>query len=427
MIRTFSAFLDFCYLAQCNFHTEETLQRLDDAVERFHRYRVIFQTTGVRPTEFSLPRQHSLIHYQHLIRMYGSPNGLCSSITESKHIKAVKEPWRRSNHYEALGQMLLTNQRLDKLATARVDFNSRGMLHGTCLSAAILAGKPYIIQTSIYSTHCPLVQDGGPRHGTPAIVTHDGQLDGFPADADHDADDGDGDDGDDSEVHGSTDLTHVDLAKTLHKRYAVEELAEELNVPDLRILIRRFIYDQLHLDALPLSDVPLSACPSFDGKIARYLSAIATYYAPSDISGIGGMHRERIRATPCWRRGPPRYDCILVNSNPELQGMRGFEIARVFAFLSFDFHDTTYQCALAQWFSHARGGPDTDTGMWLVEPTDEGHTIIHLDCIVRAAHLIPAYGDEFLPPRFHFSNSLDAFFSYYVNKYADHNMFEILS
>jgi hypothetical protein len=69
-----------------------------------------------------------------LIRAFGAPNGLCSSITESKHIKAVKEPWRRSNRFEALPQILLTNQRLDKLAAARVDFAERGMLQGTCLS-----------------------------------------------------------------------------------------------------------------------------------------------------------------------------------------------------------------------------------------------------------------------------------------------------
>jgi hypothetical protein len=30
--------------------------------------------------------------------------------------------------------MLLTNQRLDKLAAAQVDFQMRGMLNGTCLS-----------------------------------------------------------------------------------------------------------------------------------------------------------------------------------------------------------------------------------------------------------------------------------------------------
>ncbi|KAJ7362401.1 hypothetical protein DFH08DRAFT_683551, partial [Mycena albidolilacea] len=41
------------------------------------------------------------------------------AIPESRHITAVKKPWRRSSRYNALGQMLLTNQRLDKLAAAR--------------------------------------------------------------------------------------------------------------------------------------------------------------------------------------------------------------------------------------------------------------------------------------------------------------------
>jgi hypothetical protein len=33
--------------------------------------------------------------------------------------------------------MLLTNQRLNKLATLRVDYTQRGMLGGTCLSTVV--------------------------------------------------------------------------------------------------------------------------------------------------------------------------------------------------------------------------------------------------------------------------------------------------
>ena len=80
--------------------------------------------------DFSLPRQHSLSHYRFLIQQFGAPNGLCSSITESKHIKVVKDPYRRSSRNEPLGQMLLTNQRLDKLEATGVDFATRGMLKG---------------------------------------------------------------------------------------------------------------------------------------------------------------------------------------------------------------------------------------------------------------------------------------------------------
>ena len=137
IVRTFRAFLEFCYLVRRDIHTEDSVTQVQDALMCFHEYRVIFESTGVRPDGFSLPRQHSIMHYPKLIRMFSAPNGLCSSITEAKHIKAVKEPWRRSSRYEPLGQMLLTNQRLDKLAAARVDFTSCGMLDGTIISSAL--------------------------------------------------------------------------------------------------------------------------------------------------------------------------------------------------------------------------------------------------------------------------------------------------
>ena len=118
--------MEFCYLVRRNIITEDDILAIDNTVAKFHTEHSIFD--GIRPDGYSLPRQHSLVHYTFLIQEFGAPNGLCSSITKSKHIKAVKEPWRRSSHYEALGQMLVTNQRLDKLAAARVDFQARGML-----------------------------------------------------------------------------------------------------------------------------------------------------------------------------------------------------------------------------------------------------------------------------------------------------------
>ncbi len=131
IIRTFRAFLEFCYIARKDALTEVDLQQLEDALSRFHHHRTIFVTSGVRLDGISLPRQHSLIHYPSLIRNFGAPNGLCSSITESKHIRAVKEPWRRSSRNQPLGQMLVTNQRLDQLSTAHTDFKNRGMLSET--------------------------------------------------------------------------------------------------------------------------------------------------------------------------------------------------------------------------------------------------------------------------------------------------------
>lgn len=129
MVRAFSAFLDFCYLVRRNVINTKTLGQIRDALARYHMERTIFEDSGVCPNGFCLPRQHSLTHYDILVTEFGAPNGLCSSITESKHIKAVKEPWRRSSKYEALHQMLTINDRLDNLASTRVDFEERGILH----------------------------------------------------------------------------------------------------------------------------------------------------------------------------------------------------------------------------------------------------------------------------------------------------------
>jgi hypothetical protein len=137
MVQTFAAYLDFCYLVRAPVIDEDCLAAIQNALSRFYQHRPIFQAVGVRepgPQGFCLPRQHAIKHYPEHIAAFGAPNGLCSSITENKHIKAVKRPWCRSSHCNALGQILLTNQRLDKLAACRVDFNNRSMLTGTCLS-----------------------------------------------------------------------------------------------------------------------------------------------------------------------------------------------------------------------------------------------------------------------------------------------------
>lgn len=122
MVMAMSAFLNACYIAHRQNIDSEALNDFDAALGRFSDLCNIFQTVGVRPTGFSLPRQHSLFHYRRQVEDFGAPGGLCSSITESHHKSAVKHPYGRSNRYEALGQMLLTNQCLDKLAAMCTDF-----------------------------------------------------------------------------------------------------------------------------------------------------------------------------------------------------------------------------------------------------------------------------------------------------------------
>ena len=203
----------------------------------------------------------------------------------------------------------------------------------------------------------------------------------------------------------------------------------EIQQPNFPNLIQRFIYNQEHLDGHD-SDTSLSAPPRFYGKITVYPSAVATFCAPSDILGVGGMRHERIRAVKSWRKGPRRHDTIFVNTDASAQGMDGLDVARVLLFFSFSHSGVEYPCALVHWFSCTSESPNANTGMWEVEP-DLGNdgmkhvSIIHLDTVVQAAHLLPVFRQEFVLRTLSFTDTLDAFDTFYVNKYIDHHAFEI--
>jgi hypothetical protein len=158
--------MNFCYLVRRNAITSDTLREIENTLAQFHHHREIFIQTGVR-TDISMPRQHALKHYPHAICLFGSPNGLCSSMTESKHIKAVKEPWRRSGRYKALLQMLRTNSRLDKMSFARRTFTERGMMSGSTSSytAMLLRGEQPAVPVEANQEDDYETNDMGPTSG----------------------------------------------------------------------------------------------------------------------------------------------------------------------------------------------------------------------------------------------------------------------
>ncbi|KIM59004.1 hypothetical protein SCLCIDRAFT_27590 [Scleroderma citrinum Foug A] len=166
-------------------------------------------------------------------------------------------------------------------------------------------------------------------------------------------------------------------------------VADCLGLQGLQEGIRCFLYDQVNPDAeIPGDHVDLCLCPPFQGRVWVFYSAVATFCTPSDQSGVGGMRHEIIRATLSWQGGPPRYDCIYV-----AKGAKG-----------------------------VADEPDGLTGMWIVAPEvdDNGHRVqcvISLDSVVHGAHLIGVYGGDFIPVDLRFSDSLDAFKAYYVNKF----------
>ncbi|KIL58389.1 hypothetical protein M378DRAFT_86568 [Amanita muscaria Koide BX008] len=380
MVRAIASFMEFCYIVRQSVIDENDLDKLDEYLAKFHKYREVFRDKGVRQ-DFNLPRQHALTHYCTLIRKFGAPNGLCSSITESKHIAAVKEPWRRSSRFNALSQMLLTNQRLDKLAACSVVFKAHELEDIAPLPAPVKKVKK------------------------------------------GDDDDDDGGPIDDRKSTGKVKLAQKPVPNVPREP---EALSAWLGIPELPNLISKFLFLQEHLEFnSSANEIPLNECPQHTDNIYLYSSAVSTYFSPSDISGIGGMLRERIRSTHKWRcDGVERQDCVFVMNNPDLPGFRGMYAAQVLAFVKFKHNRVTYRCAVIKQFSTIGDSPCPDTGMWMVQREDK-YEIIHIDSIFRAAHLIGIAGLSWIPHRLKHYDSLKAFKMFYINKFIDYNAYEI--
>ncbi|EIW75687.1 hypothetical protein CONPUDRAFT_65876 [Coniophora puteana RWD-64-598 SS2] len=381
VVRAFRAFLEFCYYVRRNVITEKDFDDMDNALARFHRYRKVFVDSGVSMT-LSLPRQHSLVHYKYLIRRFGAPNGLCSSITESKHIEAVKDPWRRSSRFNALGQMLTTNSRLDKLAACRVDFDARGMLHGDGLEKELALLEEGIRGAYYHSFPC-----------SPSFLTTSARK----------------------------------RARTL------PDLAQEIGAPTIIEETRRFLFSALRAHDPRLKyniHIPIEECPRAPMKITVVNSAVSTFRAPSDNCGTGGLKRERIRSTPSWRNEAPRQDCAFLLTNESLPGTLSMDVARILAFFKFNLQGTVYECAVVHWYEYYSNERDDLTGMYIVQPMyrrdGTRHTaVVDVDTMVRGCHLLPVFGKDPVPEDMTCHQSYDSFDGYYINRFIDHHAFEL--
>jgi hypothetical protein len=208
----------------------------------------------------------------------------------------------------------------------------------------------------------------------------------------------------------------------------LQTLAAHIKQPSFPLAFRQFLYSLEHPDLDPPSAT--DACPPFKGKINVHHSAVALFYAPSDLCGAGGMKSERIRSTPSFH-GYPRCDTVFVVLNDSQPGMEGMEIGRVLLFFSFHYRRKDYSCALINWFVHT-DRPDDDTGMWMVElecdrnglPTVQ---VITTDTIARAAHLLPIYGSSRVPDDFSYHEALDWYRSFFVNHFVDHHAHEFIT
>ena len=92
-------------------------------------------------------------------------------------------------------------------------------------------------------------------------------------------------------------------------------------------------------------------------------------------------------------------DCVFINTDDSELGMHSLSVARTKLFFAATVDHVKYSCALVHWYYLIGDSADECTGMWVVKPDilDDGMpwtAVIHLDSIVRLAHLLPIYGEE---------------------------------
>ena len=104
VVQATCAVLDFIHYAHFETHTDHSLQRLEDAWNRFHARKDEFIKQKVR-THFNIPKIHSMQHYVHMIRSHGTADGFNTEASERLHIDFAKHAYNASNRKDYIVQM----------------------------------------------------------------------------------------------------------------------------------------------------------------------------------------------------------------------------------------------------------------------------------------------------------------------------------
>lgn len=114
LVRAVRAILDFIYLVQYPVHLYETLDLLDEALDRFHDNKQIFLDLGIR-TYFHFPKLHSTGRYRFYIELFGTIDNYNTAYTERLHIDMAKEAYRATNRKDEYMQMTAWLDRRERI------------------------------------------------------------------------------------------------------------------------------------------------------------------------------------------------------------------------------------------------------------------------------------------------------------------------
>ncbi|KAJ7125736.1 hypothetical protein C8R46DRAFT_927583 [Mycena filopes] len=384
LVAAVRSLLDFVYLAQYPMHTSETLDHLDNALQRFHANKSIFVDLGIRD-DFNLPKLHSCLHYIMYIRLFGTTDNYNTEYTERLHIDLAKDAYRSTNFKDEFPQMTLWLERKEKIH--RHEKYIQWRLDG-----------------------CPAPPAG---EVLPPGIVYERQL----------------------KMTKNPTLKAVRLTRlvadysAMFFRDALARYVTHLNFPTLSP-------SQVETRSQDLA-FTFNSIPVFH-RIKFTTEDPYTARGPED-SVVDSIHVQPSKVLKNGELLPARFDTALVNNGSgEMSGVAGYRVAQIRVVFSLNPRHTRdlflpgvtppKHLAYVEWFSPFTD-PEPDHLMYNVKRSmKDGErlaSIIPVGNIRRSVHLLPRFGPV-APENWKSSNVLDRCPSFFVNSMTDRHIYATL-
>ncbi|OCH83751.1 hypothetical protein OBBRIDRAFT_808769 [Obba rivulosa] len=408
VVQAVRAVLDFIYLASLQSHTTQTLELLQDALQRFHNFKDVFVELGARSkSHFNIPKIHAMQHYVDMIMLFGSADGFNTESPERLHIDYAKDAYRASNHRDYLIQMVTWLQRQEAVDSFSVylEWCRQGSLRiqqhlGVRLIDDEVENPLPPPHSDSSSSDSELELQQPPVQSTTSTTSRQYQL----------------------AAKGPRALRGITAARIILEHHA----------PRFLDAIRTFLrsYGSAFEPQL------------FDGFDLHSRLAVQLPFIPA--TGLGKSRKNVTRASPPMpekvRRAaqPARLDFALVRTgevNEATEGtpLEGLRIAhvRVIFTLPASYPVRLYAreaLAYVEWFTPFHR-TDEASGLFIVSPSSRMHQpyaeIIRVSRIVRNCYLFPKFGHT-IDTRWTMDNVTELCETFYVNPYIDMHTFCML-
>ncbi|KAI0078950.1 hypothetical protein K474DRAFT_1593052 [Panus rudis PR-1116 ss-1] len=382
LVASVRAMLDYLFLCQYPIHSTQTLDLLDDALQRFHESKSIFIDLGIRE-HFNFPKLHFADHNRTSIENLGSLDNFTAEYTERLHIDYAKDAYDATNHKDIYPQMTLWLERKEKVM--RHEKYIQWHLHG-CPPA-----------TSLNDLTVNRISPKMTKHPTHKSVTLNTLMTRY----------------------GAKDF---ELALAV---FAVQHDNPGISFGDAR--------QQARSITVPVFRIPVYHKARFwNVEFGRYRNASNEY----DV-----VHARIAGTTRHGNTQVARFDTVLVNDGTgEDVGIAGmcYRVAQVRVIFTIPSYLSQHlfrsnrpppkYFAYVEWFTKFNH-PDPVHGMYKISRSmsrgERTAAIIPLENIRRSIHLFPVFGAS-VSQEWSSENVLEECTSFYVNSYTDRHVFGTL-